>query len=154
MLQQTTVNSQLCQQIIRNPKLETQNHKWMPSENLGDFYKENKKLVSDYIETRIELIKLSSIKTLAKTLSALILVVLLSFMILFFLLFVVIAFSWFMADQLGSAALGFLCGGGVFITILLLSIIFRRVLFLNPLIRIFLHASTEEDEESIDETEE
>ena len=124
------------------------------SENLGDFYKENRKLVSDYIETRIELIKLSSIKTLAKILSVLILVVLVSFMILFFLLFVVIAFSWYMADQLGSAALGFLCGGGVFIAILLISIIFRRALFLNPLIRVFLHASTEEDEESFDETEE
>ena len=124
------------------------------SENLGDFYKENKKLVSDYIETRIELIKLGAIKTLAKTLSALILVALISFMVLFFLLFLVIAFSWYMADQLGSAALGFLCGGGVFVAILLLSIIFRRALFLNPLIRIFLLASTEEDEASIDETEE
>ena len=124
------------------------------SENLGDFYKENKKLVSDYIETRIELIKLGTIKTLANTLSALILVALISFMTLFFLLFVVIAFSWYMADQLGSAALGFLCGGGVFITVLLFSIIFRKALFLNPLIRIFLLASTEEDEASIDETEE
>ncbi|NBO58448.1 MAG: hypothetical protein EBU73_05850 [Chitinophagia bacterium] len=125
----------------------------MSSENLGDFYKENKKLVSEYIDTRIELIKLGTIKTLAKTLSALILVGLISFMMLFFLLFVVIAFSWYMADQLGSAALGFLCGGGVFIAILLLSIVFRKALFLNPLIRIFLHASTEEDEESSDETE-
>ncbi|MEY3920925.1 MAG: hypothetical protein RL634_686 [Bacteroidota bacterium] len=125
----------------------------MSSENLGDFYKENKKLVSEYIDTRIELIKLGAIKTLAKTLSALILVGLISFMMLFFLLFVVIAFSWYMADQLGSAALGFLCGGGVFIAILLLSIVFRKALFLNPLIRIFLHASTEEDEESSDETE-
>ncbi len=125
----------------------------MSSENLGDFYKENKKLVSEYIDTRIKLIKFGAIKTLAKTLSALILVGLISFMMLFFLLFVVIAFSWYMADQLGSAALGFLCGGGVFIAILLLSIVFRKALFLNPLIRIFLHASTEEDEESSDETE-
>jgi hypothetical protein len=125
----------------------------MSSENLGDFYKENKKLVSEYFDTRIELIKLGAIKTLAKTLSALILVGLISFMMLFFLLFLVIAFSWYMADQLGSAALGFLCGGGVFIAILLLSIVFRKALFLNPLIRIFLHASTEEDEESSDETE-
>jgi uncharacterized membrane protein (DUF485 family) len=125
----------------------------MSSENLGDFYKENKKLVSDYLDTRIELIKLGAIKTLAKTLSALILVALISFMILFFLLFLVIAFSWYMADQLGNAALGFLCGGGVFIAILLLSIVFRKALFLNPLIRIFLHASTEDDEDSPDETE-
>lgn len=96
----------------------------MSSENLGDFYKENKKLVSDYIDTRIELIKLGAIKTTAKTLSVLILIGLVSFMMLFFILFLVIAFSWYMADQLGSAALGFLCGGAVFLGILLLSIIF------------------------------
>jgi hypothetical protein len=122
-------------------------------ENLGDFYKENKKLISDYIDTRIELIKLGAIKTSAKTLSALILIALISFMALFFILFLVIAFSWFMADKLGSASLGFLCGGGLFLLIILISIIFRKSLFLNPLIRIFLHASTQEDEAD-DENEE
>jgi hypothetical protein len=121
------------------------------SENLGDFYKENKKLVSDYFETRIELFKLKSIKLLAKTLSILILISLVSFMMLFFILFLVISFSWYMADQLGSATLGFLCGGGVFLLLLIVSVVFRKVLFLNPLIRIFLHASTEEDEEESEE---
>lgn len=121
------------------------------SENLGDFYKENKKLVSEYIETRIELLKLKSIKLLAKTLSVLILISLVSFMMLFFVLFLVISFSWFMADKLGSATLGFLCGGGIFLLLIILSVAFRKVLFLNPLIRIFLHASTQEDEEENEE---
>lgn len=121
------------------------------SENLGDFFKENKKLVSDYIETRIELLKLKSIKLLAKTLSVLILISLVSFMMLFFVLFLVISFSWFMADKLGSATLGFLCGGGIFLLLIILSVAFRKVLFLNPLIRIFLHASTQEDEEENEE---
>ena len=121
------------------------------SENLGDFYKENKKLVSDYIETRIELLKLKSIKLLAKTLSVLILISLVSFMMLFFVLFLVISFSWYMADKLGSATLGFLCGGGIFLLLIIFSVAFRKVLFLNPLIRIFLHASTQEDEEENEE---
>lgn len=121
------------------------------SENLGDFYKENKKLVSEYIETRIELLKLKSIKLLAKTLSVLILISLVSFMMLFFVLFLVISFSWFMADKLGSATLGFLCGGGIFLLLIILSVAFRKVLFLNPFIRIFLHASTQEDEEENEE---
>lgn len=121
------------------------------SENLGDFYKENKKLVSEYIETRIELLKLKSIKLLAKTLSVLILISLVSFMMLFFVLFLVISFSWFMADKLGSATLGFLCGGGIFLLLIILSVAFRKLLFLNPLIRIFLHASIQEDEEENEE---
>lgn len=121
-------------------------------ENLDDFYKENKKLIGDYIDTRIELLKLGAIKITAKTLSALLLIALISFMVLFFVLFLVIAFSWFMADQLGSASLGFLSGGGVFLLIITLSVLFRRALFLNPLIRIFIHIATDDEfEEETDE---
>ena len=117
------------------------------SDNLNDFYKENKRLVSEYIETRLELLKLTSVRSLARTLSMLILVTLFTFMTLFFLLFLVIAFSWWMSDMLGSAALGFLCGGGLFLLILFLGIIFRKPLFLNPLIRLFIQTSTTEEED-------
>ncbi|MEY3351375.1 MAG: hypothetical protein RIQ50_1486 [Bacteroidota bacterium] len=117
------------------------------SDNLNDFYKENKRLVSEYIETRLELLKLTSVRSLARTLSMLILVTLFTFMTLFFLLFLVIAFSWWMSDMLGSAALGFLCGGGLFLLILFLGIIFRKPLFLNPLIRLFIQTSTSEEED-------
>ena len=117
------------------------------SENLNDFYKENKRLVSDYVETRLDLLKLTTVRSLSRTLSMLILVTIISFMVLFFLLFLVIAFSWFMSDLLGSASLGFLCGGGVFLLILVLSVAFRKALFLNPLIRLFIQTSTQEEED-------
>jgi hypothetical protein len=117
------------------------------SDNLNDFYKENKRLVADYFETRLQILKLTSVRSLSRTLSMLILITLISFMVLFFLLFLVIAFSWFMSDLLGSAAMGFLCGGGVFIVILLLAIVFRKALFLNPLIRLFIQTSTQEEED-------
>ena len=121
----------------------------MPTtENLNDFYQENKKLLNDYLETRLQIVKLSSIKVLSKTISMLVLISIISFMFLFFLLFLVIAFSWFMADVLGSNAMGFLCGGAVFLIIILVSIIFRNALFVNPFIRLFIHSSlSEEDEE-------
>ncbi len=117
------------------------------SENLNDFYKENKRLVSDYVETRLDLLKLTTVRSLSRTLSMLILVTIISFMVLFFLLFLVIAFSWFMSDLLGSATMGFLCGGGVFLLLLVLSVAFRKALFLNPLIRLFIQTSTQEEED-------
>ena len=117
------------------------------SENLNDFYKENKRLVSDYVETRLDLLKLTTVRSLSRTLSMLILVTIISFMVLFFLLFLVIAFSWFMSDLLGSATMGFLCGGGVFLLIIVLSVAFRKALFLNPLIRLFIQTSTQEEED-------
>jgi uncharacterized membrane protein (DUF485 family) len=120
----------------------------MPSpDNLNDFYQENRKLLTEYLETRLQLLKLTSVRSLSRTLSMMILVALISFMVLFFLLFLVISFSWFMADRLGSAPLGFLLGGGMFLLIILLTVLFRKPLFLNPLIRLFIHTSTKEEED-------
>ena len=120
----------------------------MPSsDNLQDFYKENRRLIIEYLETRMEIIRLKTIGTLSRVLGMLILVTLISFMVLFFILFLVIAFSWYIAGITGSAALGFLSGGSIFLLIMLICIIFRKPLFLNPLIRLFIHISTQEQEE-------
>ena len=117
------------------------------SDNLQDFYKENRRLIIEYLETRMEIIRLKTIGTLSRVLGMLILVTLISFMVLFFILFLVIAFSWYIAGITGSAALGFLSGGSIFLLIMLICIIFRKPLFLNPLIRLFIHISTQEQEE-------
>ncbi|MEY2835317.1 MAG: hypothetical protein RLZZ557_979 [Bacteroidota bacterium] len=119
----------------------------MANETFSEFYQENSKLLSEYLDTRMQLIRLMAIRTISRTFSMFIVVCLVSFMVLFFLLFLVISFSWLMADVTGSAALGFLCGAGVFLLILLLGIIFRKPLFLNPLIRLFIHTSTQEEDE-------
>jgi uncharacterized membrane protein (DUF485 family) len=119
----------------------------MADETLNDFYQENRKLVTEYLETRLQLIRLTAIRTLSKTFSLFIVICLVSFMVLFFLLFLVIAFSWQMADVTGSAALGFLCGAGVFLLLLILGIVFRKPLFLNPLIRLFILSSANEEED-------
>ena len=117
-------------------------------ENLNDFYQDNKKLVNEYVDTRIKILKLTSIRILSKTISLLLLIFIVSFMMLFFLLFLVIAFSWFMSTILGSATLGFLCGAFVFLLIIFISIIFRKPLFVNPFIRLFLQASLQEEDET------
>lgn len=116
-------------------------------ENLNDFYQDNKKLVNEYVDTRIKILKLTSIRILSKTISLLLLIFIVSFMMLFFLLFLVIAFSWFMSTILGSSTLGFLCGAFVFLLIIFISIIFRKPLFVNPFIRLFLLASLQEEDE-------
>jgi uncharacterized membrane protein len=121
------------------------------ADNLSDFYQENKKLVNEYVETRLEIFKLTSIRILSKLLSVLLLIFITSFMLLFFLLFLVIAFSWFISDIIGSAALGFLSGGALFLIIMVVCIVFRKPLFVNPFIRLFLRASLQEENEEEDE---
>lgn len=121
------------------------------TDNLSDFYEENKKLVNEYVETRLEIFKLTSVKMLSKMLSLLLLIFITSFMLVFFLLFLVISFSWFMSDTLGSAALGFLCGGGLFLLIVFICIVFKKPLFVNPFIRLFLRVSLQEENDDEDE---
>ena len=115
------------------------------TDNLSDFYQENKKLVNAYLETRLEIFKLTSIKVLSKMLSILLLIFITSFILLFFMLFLVISFSWFMSDILGSAPIGFLCGGILLLLIMFICIVFRKPFFVNPFIRLFLKASLQEE---------
>ena len=120
-------------------------------ETLFGFYEENKKLVSEYLETRLEIFRLKSVKVLSKMLSILLLIFITSFMLLFFMLFLVTSFSWYLSDLLGSAALGFLCGGFLFLLITIICILLRKPLFVNPFIRLFLRASLQDDKDEEDE---
>ena len=122
----------------------------MPQENLNDFYTENRKLLTEYLDVRLQLIRLGSIRTLSRTLAMLILLSVISLMVLLFLVFMVIAFSVYMSEVLNSTVWGFVCGGLVFLITLLLAIAFRKPLFLNPLIRLFIITSAKEDEEEED----
>ena len=120
-------------------------------DNLQDFYKENRKLISEYIETRIQLLRLTSVRSLSKTLSMLILLMVISLMVLLFFVFLVIAFSIYIGNQMENPVMGFLAGAGVFLVVLLHSILFRKPLFLNPLIRLFILTTANEEEEEEDE---
>jgi hypothetical protein len=81
----------------------------------------------------------------------LILLMVISLMVLLFFVFLVIAFSIYIGNQMDSPVMGFLAGAGVFLTVLILSILFRKPLFLNPLIRLFILTTANEEEEEEDE---
>jgi hypothetical protein len=76
-------------------------------------------------------------------------VILLSLFILFFL---GIAFAWWIADLTGSNVVGFVSAAGLFTFLLILTIIFRRPLFQNPMIRLFINESIPENEEEEPDT--
>ncbi len=101
----------------------------MPQDNLNDFYTENRKLLTEYLDVRLQLLRLGSIRTLARTLAMLILLSVISLMALLFLVFMVIAFSVYMSNVLESNVWGFVCGGLVFLFFLLVTIAFRKPLF-------------------------
>ncbi len=119
----------------------------MPNDNLHDFFDENRKLVSEYLDTRLEILKLSLVRSASKTLGILAFITIICFLLLMFVLFLVISFSWWMTSLMGSAALGYLTGSGVFILLIIICFIFKKPLFVNPFVRLFLLSSLEEEEE-------
>ena len=113
----------------------------------SDFFKENKKLLAEYIDLRIRLFRLQAVKIISRSLGLLLLILVTGTMSLFIVFFLGLAFSAWMAALTGSVALGHLAAAGLFLLLFFIFIIFRKPLFLNPLIRLFIQENTEDLED-------
>ena len=120
--------------------------------NFGDFYEENKSLVNDYLETRINLIKLQSLRSLSRILSVLIILFITSSLLLFILLFLGMSFAWWIAALTESNTIGFLSAAGLFLVLAVVVIIFRKPMFQGPLVRLFIRETVSEwqEQEEVD----
>jgi hypothetical protein len=107
-------------------------------ETLGSFAKSNKSLLKKYLQTRLEIFKLSSIRVVSKIMGYL--VWLLISTILFFLIaiFAGLTLGFWLSKLLSSYTLGF---GIVLICMLALFgllAMFRKILFVNPFIKMII----------------
>lgn len=109
-----------------------------------DFIRENKALLREYVDLRVRLFKLQAVKILSRSLGMLILIWVAGSVILFSIFFLGLAFSAWIAEQTQSAALGHLAAASLFLVLFILCILFRRTLFLNPLIRLFIEENTDD----------
>jgi hypothetical protein len=120
--------------------------------NFADFFQENKDLVKEYIETRIELLKLQALRSSTRLLTLLVAIFFASSLFLCVLLFLGISFSWWMASITQSNTIGFLCGAGLFLVITLIVIALRKKLFRGFLIRLFIRDTISEWREQEDKS--
>ena len=107
-------------------------------ETLGSFTKSNKNLLKKYLQTRLEIFKLSSIRVVSKIMGYL--VWLLISTILFFLIaiFAGLTLGFWLSKLLSSYVLGF---GIVLICMVALFgflAMFRKILFVNPFIKMII----------------
>jgi len=114
-------------------------------ENLGSFFAENKKLLSDYLETRIALIRLQSVRTLSKTGGTLIWAIIAIFFTFIILLFSGLVLGFWFSALTGSYVKGFGLTTLVFIVLFALITIFRNTLFVNPMIQKIIAKSHDDD---------
>jgi hypothetical protein len=140
--------------VIRRPPtvgyLSGEISRMLPRDDFSTFFRENKALLREYVDIRTELLRLQGIRLLARSFSFLMVGVVVVLMALFILFFLGIAFAYWIASLTGSQIVGFLCAAALFLVVLVLFIALRRVLFQNPLIRLFIRESdshADEDEE-------
>jgi hypothetical protein len=117
-------------------------------ETFFSFFSENKALLKEYIDTRLELIKLQGIRALSQGFSLVMVALIVALLALFVLFFLGMTFAFWIASITGSNIIGFASASGLFALILLLVIAFRRVLFQNPMIRMFIRETMDETEDA------
>ena len=105
------------------------------TDNLGTFFSENKRLLREYVDTRIQLLKLQSVKTLSKSGGFLVWAVVAIFFSFLILLFAGPVLGFWFSALTGSYIKGFALATLVFIVLFLLITIFRKTLFVNPVIQ-------------------
>ncbi|MCZ2460330.1 MAG: hypothetical protein LC128_11995 [Chitinophagales bacterium] len=118
-------------------------------ENLGSFIRENSKLLREYFETRMKIYRLRAIRLLSKSAGYFFWIIISLFLLFLFIIFFGIVLSLWFSKMTGSYIAGFSITTGIIVVVIILLALFRKPLFVNPIIRTFISQS----EESFDEEE-
>lgn len=116
-------------------------------DNLGSFFAENKTLLKEYLETRLEIYRLQSLRLFARSAGLFVWVLLSLFLAFLFLLFGGMMLGFWFSDLFHSHVKGF---GMVTLLVLLVFIlltIFRKALFVEPVIQSIIQKSRDEEED-------
>ena len=116
-------------------------------ETFFSFFSENKALLKDYLDTRLDLIKLQGVRTLSRTISVVMVTFIISLLSLSILLLLNITFAFWIASITGSNIIGFASAAGLLILILIGFIAFGRGMVQNQIIRMIIQDSLDEPED-------
>ena len=118
-------------------------------DNLGEFFKENKNLVREYLETQLEIYKLRFIRSLAKTVGSFIWIMISLFLLSLLVLFAGLVTGFWLSELLDSYTQGFGITTLIMLVIILLVAALRKSLFVNPIIKLFIRKMHTESDERV-----
>lgn len=114
------------------------------SENLGEFVRDNKKILWDYWETRLEIYRLQGVRGFAKA-SGWVLWFLVALFLYFMLsTFAALVLAFWLSDVFDSYVIGFAITTGLIAIKIVVITLLRKQLFVNPIIRRILKTTQEE----------
>lgn len=120
-------------------------------ENLGSFLKENKALLREYIESRLEIFKMKLVRMFSKSTGYLMWVIISLFLFFLLMTFIGLLIGFWLTDITGSYVKGFGYTSLIMFGLIMLLALFRKALFVNPIIRIMIRRTTENNDEPINE---
>jgi uncharacterized membrane protein len=97
-----------------------------------------KKDIQEYVETRIELVRLNTAENISRILIKSVSTAATGYLLFFILFFLSFAGGYFFGRLLNSIELGFICIAGFYLLVLVIFLIFRKQIIDKPIIRTIL----------------
>jgi len=113
-------------------------------DNLGSFFSENKALLKEYLETRMEIYRLQSLRIFSKSAGYFAWIIVSLFLVFLIVLFGGVVIGFWFSDLLHSYVKGFGLITLLLIALFVLLTVFRRNLFVEPVIQSIIQRSREE----------
>jgi len=105
------------------------------SKDFSSFFQENKKILNEYVETRMEILRLQAIKGFSKIIGNFIWFIISLFMVFLLLIFLSLVLGLWLSDITGNFIVGFgLTTLVIFILLIILNAA-KKALFINPIIK-------------------
>lgn len=114
-------------------------------DNLGSFFRENRNLLKEYIETRMDIFRLQGIRLLSKSMGMLIWVIIAAFLGFLIMIFSGLVLGFWLSDLMQSHVKGFGYATLIMIVLFVMLAVFRNVLFVNPIIKKIILRSQDDD---------
>ena len=114
-------------------------------ENIGAFVRGNKDTFKEYLETRYEIIRLKGIRSISKIAGSLAWIVISLLLGLLLLIFGGLTMGFWLSTIFDSNIMGFGITTLFIILLMIVLAVFRKQLFINPVIRNIIDNAAEED---------
>ena len=116
-------------------------------DNLGSFISENKTVLKDYLETRMEIYRLQSLRIFSKSAGYFAWIIVSLFLAFLIVIFGGLMLGYWFSSLLGSYVKGFGVMTLLLIILFVLLALFRRSLFVDPVVQSIIQRSREEEAE-------
>jgi len=120
-------------------------------DNLGSFISENKAVLKEYLETRMEIYRLQSLRIFSRSAGYFAWILVSLFLGILIVIFGGLMLGYWFSSMLGSYVKGFGLMTLLLVVLFVLLALFRKSLFVDPVVQSIIQKSREEEENNKDD---